>query len=303
MNSESVFSSGQGMAARAADHSTPGVRLARPGYHGAMPGASDDLAAAIAGARAALPGIEVPDDEAARYLAERLTEGPHDPDRAAELYLCCACLRGDRKALALFETRYGRAIDAALGRLTRSKDARDEARQSVLAQLFVAAPGARPKIAEFTGRGELAGWLRVTAVRAALKLRRAGQREVPLEDELLADLAAPAAGSEMEEMKKLYRPAFSAAFREALAGLAPRDQNLLRQHYLDGVAIEGVAALYGVHRATAARWLARAREALFGATKGALMQRTGMTRSECLSVIRLVQSQLEVTLRRLLTPP
>jgi RNA polymerase sigma-70 factor (ECF subfamily) len=262
---------------------------------------ADRRQALAARARARNPGVAVSDSDLFAFLGERTGGADPGDDRAAELYLACACARGDGAAIALFDNRYRREVDLALSRLARSEDALSELRQALYAQLFVGEPGRRPKILEFGGRGELRGWVRVTAVRLALKQRRRDAREVPVEDDALADLAvADAAAPEIPLLRSRFRAPFSASFRAALAALPPRDQNLLRQHHLDGVSLEALARLHGVHRATAARWLARARDALLVATKAGLMKEAALSRSECRSVMRLVQADLDLTLRRLL---
>jgi hypothetical protein len=101
-------------------------------------------------------------------------------------------------------------------------------------------------------------------------------------------------------MKRQYGPAFKAAFAAAFSALAPRQRTLLRQQVLDGLTIDELGALYRVHRATAARWLERAREALLSGTRTALERELKVSATECESIMRLAQSQLHVSIRRLL---
>jgi len=75
---------------------------------------------------------------------------------------------------------------------------------------------------------------------------------------------------------------------------------VLRQHTLDGQSIDRLAALHGVHRATAARWIDAARGTVLAGTQRELIQRLGLNTSELASVIRLIQSQLELSLLRAL---
>lgn len=58
--------------------------------------------------------------------------------------------------------------------------------------------------------------------------------------------------------------------------------------------------LHGVHRATAARWVDAARETVLAGTQRELIRRLRISRSELASVIRLIQSQLELSLLRVL---
>jgi RNA polymerase sigma-70 factor (ECF subfamily) len=75
---------------------------------------------------------------------------------------------------------------------------------------------------------------------------------------------------------------------------------LLKYHYVDGFSIDKICAIYTVHRATAARWLGAAREALAVETHRLLGTRLGVSPSELRSIARLVESQLDLSIRRLL---
>jgi RNA polymerase sigma-70 factor (ECF subfamily) len=102
-------------------------------------------------------------------------------------------------------------------------------------------------------------------------------------------------------MKQLYRKAFRDAFGAALATMDPREKVMLRQHFVDGLTIDELGPLYAVHRATAARWITAAKATLMERTRREFMTRARLSPREMASVMRLVQSRLEVTLARLLT--
>ncbi len=55
-----------------------------------------------------------------------------------------------------------------------------------------------------------------------------------------------------------------------------------------------------MHRATAARWLQAARAAVLDGTQGELIRRLRLSRTELANVMRLIESQLDVSLPRLL---
>jgi hypothetical protein len=75
---------------------------------------------------------------------------------------------------------------------------------------------------------------------------------------------------------------------------------LLRVKYVKGWRLERVATMYRVSRATAARMVAAARDALSAETRRLLRERLALTPSELESLVQLLQSQLEVSLVRLL---
>jgi RNA polymerase sigma-70 factor (ECF subfamily) len=115
-------------------------------------------------------------------------------------------------------------------------------------------------------------------------------------DEALGAVADPI----LEQLKGEYRSQFATALREAIAELGAEDRTLLRQQIVDQLSIDELGAAYGVHRATAARWVNRARGALVTVTRTRLAARLAMPVDEVDSVIRLVQSRLDASVVRYL---
>jgi RNA polymerase sigma-70 factor (ECF subfamily) len=99
-------------------------------------------------------------------------------------------------------------------------------------------------------------------------------------------------------LKARYRDDVRCAFAAAIAELSPRDRTLLRQHYVDTVSLEALAALHGVHRATCARWLASAREEIVASLSKQLRASHGNEPLDLESAIELVRSQLDLSLSR-----
>jgi RNA polymerase sigma-70 factor (ECF subfamily) len=259
----------------------------------------------LADAHAAHPTLALDDDLFIERVARVWPTGEAGlPDlRAAELYLTAAAAAGDQAAVELIDTRDFVDARNAVERMNLGQARADDALQTFRRKLFVSDGADAPKIVEYGGRGDLRGWLRVGAVREALKIVRSEKREVAMDDaRLLDDAPGAARDPELEQMKALYQPAFKRCFAEALASLPAREKNLLRQQVLDGLSIDDLAALYKVHRATCARWLESARRQLFDETRRRLVEDVGIAENECDSIIRLVQSQLHLTLRRVLDP-
>jgi RNA polymerase sigma-70 factor, ECF subfamily len=256
-------------------------------------------------ARAQHPGIRVSPEQWVEALAARLP--PDAPVlegvaacRAGDLLVVCGCLEGDAAALAGLEVALNDAVASAGSAVRANADALDTARQHLHASLLV---GERePGLARYAARGDLRGFLRIAAVRALLRQRERDQREIGADAELLEALA-PAVDPELESLKLKYRDDFAACFREALAGLSPRDRTLLRLNLIEKTSIDGLGRLFGVHRATAARWLERVKGELGARTEEMLGERLGIEAAEVASIIRLVRSQVDVSLQRLLADP
>ena len=75
---------------------------------------------------------------------------------------------------------------------------------------------------------------------------------------------------------------------------------LLRLHYVDGLRLAGIGALYQVTESTASRWVRRALDAVADGVRARLRERLALSAETFESVLRLVQSQLDVSIRRLL---
>ena len=71
---------------------------------------------------------------------------------------------------------------------------------------------------------------------------------------------------------------------------------MFNSSHIDELSIDKLGALYRVHRATAARWVASARRALVDATRDQMITRLGVDSVELDSIIRLVRSQLEISI-------
>jgi RNA polymerase sigma-70 factor (ECF subfamily) len=193
--------------------------------------------------------VELSVDEFARHLAscagEPLTVSWLCGRPATDLYLACACAHGVHTALAAFDEHYLSHVRAFLSHMRPDAEFVDECRQLLREKLFV---GAAPKIAEYTGRGSLLGWLRVATVRTALNLRRsraliAGARRAPspVEAESIDE-------PERSYLQDRYRDAFRAAIEESFAVLSSEQRNLLRMHFMDGMTLHQLATLFQVHR-------------------------------------------------------
>jgi RNA polymerase sigma-70 factor (ECF subfamily) len=262
------------------------------------------VARIAAAGRDAWPEIEVARDVLASHIDARRRDDPDaplEPAFAADYFLAVALAHQVPAAMPEFETRLLPEIDVALRRLRLPGGAADEVKQALRVELLVGDPVAR--IGDFGGRGELAAWLRVTATRKALKLLRKTGREEALDELLLEHWPDATPGPAGAHLKSTYTAELKRAVADALAQLEVRQRNLLRQHVLDGLTIDELARLYRAHRATCARWLADARADLAKHTRRRLVQSLGLAGDEVDSVLRMLDSDIELSLSRLLRSP
>lgn len=272
----------------------------RPAFRG-VPELEIQLQALAATGSQAWPDVQLAPSAFVAYVAERWPPDSLEVERlarvrAADLFVACACAGGDAAAVAALDERTFGHLRDSLRKMRLKPEQIDDVLQGLRRLLFAGDEVSPPRIREFSGQGDLMGWLRVSATRSALKTIRREKREVPVA-EILEEQTTDA-DPELHYMKALYRDAFKTAFQTALDSLTDREKNVLRQHVVDELSIDDLGKLYDVHRATAARWLASARETLLARTRTAFMERARVSGAECESVLRLVQSQLDATIRR-----
>ncbi len=267
---------------------------------------TERLVALCAAAHRELPELDDAIDDRALVgtLAARAPE--HDViaylDRChpGELALALAAGRGHPAAIAAIERNHGGMLDAICWRYASLGHSIADLRQILREKLYVAPPGGRPKLAEYAGHGAFASWLRITAVRALLDLgkRKDRAREAPSAD---AELAMPDPGDlSLEVIKAEYRAVVSEAMRNAAARLDLADRHLLHQHFVAGLSIDELGVALGIHRATAARRVQRARMTYIDDVRALLAARLQLPRDELDGVIGMVLSRLDVSIPRLL---
>ncbi|HEY5936434.1 MAG TPA: sigma-70 family RNA polymerase sigma factor [Kofleriaceae bacterium] len=267
------------------------------------PAFADQLVAAGARVRAALPALELDDAELEAAIIEH---GGEDAEaflascHLVDLALARSAALGHVFAIAELERAHRALLDSVCRRFAGPGHTHEDLMQILRSKLFVADLERRPRIAEYDGRGSLAGWLRVLAVRELIDLtrRKDRTRELAMTDttpELIEpqDLA-------LEAIKAEYRGAVAQALVDAARRLEPGDRHLLRQHLAAGLTIDQLAAVLGIHRATAARRITRAREQLATVARALVAERLGLGEAELGEIFSLVASKLELTIKRML---
>lgn len=264
--------------------------------------AASAWAALLDAARTAWPQVTFDEDALVAFIGERLagsdlatalTAAP-----AADLAIAAACVAQQPSAHAAFDSVLAE-VDTAGAATGATRDQIEEVKQLLRVQLLVPRDGKPPGLAGYRGRGHLRGWLRITATRELIRHQKKRTREVSFSqslDRYLSSGVDPA----LEHLKAEYRTEFALALDEAIGDLTVEDRTLLRQAIVDDMSIDAIGAAFGVHRATAARWLTRARAALVSATHDRLAARLKLPVDQIESVIRLVQSKLDASVIRYL---
>lgn len=220
--------------------------------------------------------------------------------RAEDVALASACATGAGWALAQFEQLYFREIDRAYARVKRSAVDPQDFTQRMRERLFVATAERRPRIADYAGQGDLRTWFRVAVTRTLTTEAMRPRRDVPSDDGEMGEIVSPGNDPELELLRRKYTDEFRAAFRRSLDAMESRDKDILRRVVVERLGIDALATVYDVHRATAARWVQRAKEGLVRGVKRDLEKNLRVPGNELESILRLVASEVDVSVRALL---
>jgi RNA polymerase sigma-70 factor (ECF subfamily) len=257
-----------------------------------------DLATRLAHAQTAWPTLHASADEFAAALAALAPQHQLTVDSvdAAEAFLWAAWQHSPDAAIAAFTASHRSLVASIATRfgLTGS-DAADILSQLVQ-RLFVSDADEPAKFTQYVGRGQLGGLVRVAATRLALTLVGSKGRQTsevpsntPDQHRSTADKFAKA------ELQALLKQ----ALEESATALTERQRAILRMHYVKQASIDDIAAVYRVHRATAARWLLDARSSMVENARETFLLRAALDEADLIEVASLVESQLSMTWSRL----
>jgi RNA polymerase sigma-70 factor, ECF subfamily len=172
----------------------------------------------------------------------------------------------------------------------------NEMHSQLMRRLFVSSDESQPKFAQYVGRGQLGGLVRVAVTRHALTLvsakDRKSQEVSPNSPGIERDVSDKFAKAELQQLMKQ-------ALEQSADALTERQRSILRMHYVKHANIDDIGAVYRVHRATAARWLLEARTCLVESAREAFLLQAALEEHELAEVASMVESQLSMTWSRL----
>lgn len=235
-------------------------------------------------------------EDFARHLQDLATPASDLERHASDVFLALACGKGDPEAVRALSSRYFQTLHEYLARSGFDEATRDDVLQQAMLHLCA---GESPRILSYAGRAALGSWLRVAVHRFALQVARQAGNDAT-RDGALGALIGSDVDLETRVTIEEARPQFQLAMQQALTGLEERERTLLRLCFLDGLSIDAIGAMYGVHRATAARWLQSIRRQLFVRVQVSLQAELGLRESEFESLAFLIQSGIHLSLRRVL---
>jgi RNA polymerase sigma-70 factor, ECF subfamily len=182
--------------------------------------------------------------------------------RIEELVLARACAAGNERAWEVFMLRYREKLYEVGLHIAREDSAARELADSLYADLYgtVTKEGKRvSKLASYTGRGSLEGWLRTVMAQEHINRFRRQKRTVSLDEETEDGQQFAAVDP---EPASVVDPRLESATDEALAALAADERFILAAYYLDGRTLAEIARLLHVHESTISRKLDKVAKSL-----------------------------------------
>jgi len=220
--------------------------------------------------------------------------------RIDELALARACAAGNNTAWEIFLTRFREKLHLAALRIAREDSAARELADTLYADLY--GMGTREgqrvsKLASYTGRGSLEGWLRTVLAQEYVNRYRKTKRLVSLEGE--SEEGVQYAAPEPEPVAPADRR-LAQATDESLAALSAEDRTVLSAYYLDGRTLAEIARILGVHESTISRKLDKLTKALRKQILSNLGKQ-GMSRRQAEESLEADVRDLQVDIRRSLS--
>ena len=257
-----------------------------------------------------------------KYLFKDDPDTPHaeiskfiDDMQADDLCLIIACERGDEKAWTDLVERFTATVRSAARSASSNEDAAEDLAQSIWAELYGlrARKDGMPasKLAYYSGRGSLAGWLRAVVAQLAVDTFRKQSRLVQTEEDTdLERLARVAEGQPIvagiptpeESMSHRFAQTdMQQALHHAVHELAAEDRLLVKLYYFDNLRLREAGAVLGVHEATASRRLTRIQTELRKRVTKILVDERGWTPAETERSFAEVAQHMDTDLESLLS--
>jgi len=244
---------------------------------------------------------EILADVAMKYLPPDTTEREAGAFlrtlRIEELSLARACANGSNAAWEIFLIRYREKLYQSALRIAREDSAARDLADTLYAELYgtVTRDGERvSKLASFTGRGSLEGWLRTVLAQEFVNRYRRTRRLVSLDEEGEegSQFAAPQPEPVLSPDTRL-----ESATDTALAALSGEERMVLGAYFLDGRTLAEIARLMGVHESTISRKVDKLAKSLRKKIL-ANMVRQGMGRRQAEEALEVDVRDVRLDIRR-----
>ncbi|MBL8122713.1 MAG: sigma-70 family RNA polymerase sigma factor [Blastocatellia bacterium] len=240
-----------------------------------------------------------------------------DELRSDDLCLIVACERGDEKAWEDLVANFDSTVKSAARKISANSEDAEDLAGGIWAELYGLRQDAdgnkKSKLAYYSGRGSLAGWLRAVVSQLAIDQYRKQSKFVQIEEtrefENIAEESSNHSGNSQvlhhtespEELfsEKQTSEDVSAALRSAIAGLDDEDRLIMKLYYFDDLKLKDIAATFGYHEATASRKLVRVQSEIRKSVEKELKKTHGWSEGEIKRYLAETAARLGVSLEKM----
>jgi len=239
-----------------------------------------------------------------KYLFRQNEDAPNiaiiefvEDTRADDLCLVIACEKGDEKAWEELVQKFDSTVKLAARKISANNEDAEDLASSIWAELYGLRQDAegnkKSKLAYYSGRGSLAGWLRAVVSQLAIDQYRKQSKFVQIdEDREFENLASEtsdntdhphtAYSENPEEIfsEKQTAGDVSSSLKTAIEKLDAEDKLILKLYYFDDLKLKDIAATFGYHEATASRKLVRVQNEIRKSVEKALREQHGWSDAE-----------------------
>jgi RNA polymerase sigma-70 factor len=237
--------------------------------------------------------------------------------KADDLCLIAACERGDEQAWDDLVKSFGSVVRSTARNFCSNTEDVDDLANSIWAELHGLKTDAdgKPsgKIAYYSGRGSLAGWLRAVVHQLAIDQHRKLSRFVQIEeDREFENLAAESAENSdtahfiaaIENPEEAFTDKqamadVSEALKGAIETLETEDRLLIKLYYFDNLRLKEIGRMLGFHEATASRKLMKIQADLRKAVEKLLQAEKGWQHDEVKNYLAETAAKLGIDLEKM----
>lgn len=217
--------------------------------------------------------------------------------RADDLCLIIACELGQEKAWEDLVANFDSTVKSAARKISSNSEDAEDLASSIWAELYGLRQDAdgnkKSKLAYYSGRGSLAGWLRAVVSQLAVDQFRKQSKFVQIEeDREFENLASEMAdgdnnhfGSHADNPEEAFAKGAAEsdvtdALAAAIAALEAEDRLIMKLYYFDSLKLKDIARTFGYHEATASRKLTRVQNEIRKGVEKNLRDRHGWSEAE-----------------------
>lgn len=242
-----------------------------------------------------------------------------DEIRADDLCLIIACEKGDEAAWDDLVKNFDATVKSAARKFAKNVEDAEDLAGSIWAELYGLKRDAdgrlKSKLAYYSGRGSLGGWLRAVTNQLAIDQFRKESKFVQIEEAREFENLAQESSENSENAKVIHgsdnpeenfsrrqtENDVSDALKQAINELEAEDKLILKLYYFDDLKLKDIGATLGFHEATASRKLVRIQTEIRKSVEKVLQSKHGWQKDEVKRHLSDAASKLGMNFEKLLT--